>query len=696
MVRAFARIPTVMLAQAAAAFCALLVLAGGDGIPYSTQRSSRHTLTFIPRSSRQPERRYSYENTSYQQRNVRRNIYEVNAPASQEDAVSYFAHLLNATPNPAFAPIEVPEGDFLSLTKQVSTVGPATNDTPSLKSIMDAGTDVFRINFSHGTRTSKVHLFRIIRQLELQPSPEGASSSGSFVLSPRAILGDIQGPKLRIGKFMPNADVKGKGMGNSDADYVDLKKGDEFTFDTADVKGTLTRVQFNYPDILRGLEVGNVVSLDDGNISMRVIEVNQEAPYVKAVVLNDGVLSSRKGLAVPNVAIPVDLLSEKDVKDTVFSYAAGADFLGVSFVQKTQDILYIKNVLIDFAESPYLQPLRNRMDELGVSFESKDEEDPELEAILDTYYHEHFLPNKSKFMTAIPSKENVGLGIIPKIEKQPALDDINGILEVSDGLMIARGDLGVETELTNLPVTQKRLVQLCRLVYHKPVIVATQMLETMRKNPKPTRAETTDCANAVYDGADAVMLSAESATGLYPAHTVSVQRLICRNAERDPHFSALQIMKEMMLHQDLLVGLGRLRPREVDNINKLMELDLKTTRDYEARHADLVASSDRLSETLATIDVDALAIHADDVGDLVQWVASKRHTMPIIFLTTNVELARRLQLTWSVKPHMLPIGANATTFAQEIAPLYVQQKGKVLMVESSENKIKSSLVFEVL
>ncbi|KAK1443910.1 pyruvate kinase [Babesia gibsoni] len=668
---------------------------GGFGDYRSNAIAPRQALAFLPRSSKQPERRYSYENTSYKQRNVRRNIYEVKAPVSREHAVSFFSHVLRAKINQAFAPVEIPEPPMVTLTKQVSTIGPATSNAEALKSLVDAGTDVFRLNFAHGTRTSKLKNARIIRQLELQELSGTGKSGGNVMVCHKALLGDIQGPKLRIGRFMPNVDAKGINIASSDAEYVHLKKGEYFTFDTADVKGGRTRVQFNFPDILRQLKPGNVISLDDGNMTMRVVEANAAEPSVKAMILNDGILSSRKGFAVPNIAVPVDLLSEKDVKDAIFCFAAGLDFLGVSFVQKMQDILYLKNILIDFHESHFFQQLKERMDQHNTTTLDPEVEDPEIEALLDQYYKERFLPNKSAMLRNVPPEKDIGIGIIPKIEKQPALDDINGILEVSDGLMIARGDLGVETEITNLPIIQKRLVQLCRLVYRKPVIVATQMLESMRNNPKPTRAEATDCSNAVYDGADAVMLSAESATGNYPAHTVSVQRSILYNTEHDPYFSSLQYMREMLLKGDMQTNLLNLRPSVMKDVNDLLNDDMKHAKDWNERNKGILEASDTISDTIVKEGIDALAIHTEDRGELIQWVATKRHTIPILLITRNVGLARHLQLTWGVKSHLLPDGADPCTFAQEVAAMYVGEKDKVLMIESSNNAIDSSVVFQV-
>nr|BAN65196.1 pyruvate kinase family protein [Babesia bovis] len=493
---------------------------------------------------------------------------------------------------------------------------------------------------------------------------------------------------------MPNVDAVGKGIESSAAEFVELKKGDKFTFDTHDVKGSQTRVRFNFPDILRDLNVGNTIAMDDGNLNLEVISVDRDAPSVTAVVLNDGVLSSRKGFAVPNVAITVDLFSEKDVKDTIFSYALGLDFLGVSFVQRMTDILYLKNIILDFAGSSYMQPLLDRIDAIDMNSINTEDEDPEIEAILQEYYIERFLPAKQHLMTALPHLENVGIAIIPKMEKQPALDDINGILEVSDGMMIARGDLGVETEITNLPVIQKRLIQLCRLVYHKPVIVATQMLESMKSNPKPSRAEATDCANAVYDGADAVMLSAESATGSYPAHSVRTQRLLLYNAENDPYFNAEQLLRESLLNEDIMSKLSLIRPREVAKIMSLVELDMLATREWNTRHALLRDAANDVSMVIASEDVDALIVHVDDKPELIQWIATKRRTLPIVMLTSRIELARRMLLTWSVKPHMLPDGSDAATYAEEIAPLYVGKDSKVMYIECEDNKVLSSVVID--
>ncbi|GBE61523.1 pyruvate kinase [Babesia ovata] len=608
---------------------------------------------------------------------------------------TFFSQALQVAATPALAPVETPVGSFPTFTKQVSTLGPSTNDVDSLNELFDAGTDVFRLNFAHGTRISKLRLAKIVRQLEQTSASDADGRIGGAVVRAKALLGDVQGPKLRIGKFVPNADAKGISPNSAKAEFVNLKKGDLFTFDTSDVRGDSRRVQFDFPDILRQLEVGNVIALDDGNISMRVVNVNRLGPSVQAEVLNDGVLSSRKGFSVPNVALPVDLFSAKDVKDAVFSYAAGMDFIGVSFVQRKQDMLYLKNILLDFAESPFYGALRKRMELIDAPALDADQEDAEIERILEQYYTERFLPNKQAMMTKVPKQEEVGIGLIPKIETQPALDDITGILEVSDGLMVARGDLGVETEITNLPIIQKRLVQLCRLVYRKPVIVATQMLESMRTNPKPTRAETTDCANAVYDGADAVMLSAESAAGQYPTHTVLVQRTILYNTERDPYFRALQITQEMLLHDNMLDNLKGARASDVESIDALVQMDLKFAREWNSKHSDLLAACEQISNDIVTEGVDAVFVHAEDRGELLQWVSTKRHTIPIILITRNVELARRLQLTWGVKAHLLPSGAGARAFAQELAPIYVQPKRKALMVEAHGNIVDSSVAFEV-
>ncbi|CDR95270.1 hypothetical protein BBBOND_0204280 [Babesia bigemina] len=608
---------------------------------------------------------------------------------------TFVSQTLQVTATPALAPVEVPVGSFLTLTKQVSTLGPSSNDVDALNELFDAGTDVFRLNFAHGSRISKLRLARIVRQLEQTDASGARSRDGSTIVRAKALLGDVQGPKLRVGRFVPNPDAKGVSPNSAKAEFVNLKKGDLFTFDTSDARGDSRRVQFDFPEILRQLEVGNVIALDDGNINMRVVGVDRLGPSVQTEVMNDGVLSSRKGFSVPNVALPVDLFSAKDVKDAVFCYAAGMDFIGVSFVQKKQDMLYLKNILLDFAESPFYPALRERMDRIDAATLDADQEDAEIEAILEQYYTERFLPNKQAMMTEVPKKEEVGIGLIPKIETQPALDDITGILEVSDGLMVARGDLGVETEITNLPIIQKRLVQLCRLVYRKPVIVATQMLESMRTNPKPTRAETTDCANAVYDGADAVMLSAESAAGQYPTHSVLVQRTLVYNAENDPYFRAMQITREMLLNDQLLANLKGATASDVESINALVQLDVKFAKEWNSRHSALLAACEQLSNDIVTKGVDAIFVHAEDRGELLQWVSTKRYTIPIILITRNVELARRLQLTWGVKAHILPSGGDPSKFAQELAPIYVQPKRKALMVEAHSNVVDSSVSFEV-
>ncbi|UKJ90161.2 pyruvate kinase [Theileria orientalis] len=643
---------------------------------------------FLPRSSKQPEKKYAEENTNYRVRNIKRNIFNVKAPFDKEHAIEYFSSCLKASCK-TFEPSEIPEGEILTLTKQVATLGPATNNAEAIKSLVDAGVDVFRLNFSHDSRLSKYMIAKTIRQLELTEAPANYPYKENFVVEHKSILGDIQGPKLRIGKFMPNLDVSGMFPGNKGCEFVELKEGDLFTFDPYDILGTKTRVQLDYPEILKQLKVGDKILLDDGNLSMKVIETNPEVPSVTAVVRNDYKLFSRKGFSVPNVVLPVEFLDEKDVKDAIFCLAIGVDFLGVSFVQNKSDILYLINILNDFYKSEYYNQLLERLDNLDVQTFEANREDTMVEDILNRYYHESFLPKKDMFKKLLPTENATGMAIIPKIEKQAALDDIHEILKVSDGLMVARGDLGIETDLANLPIVQKRLIQLCRVVYRKPCIVATQMMETMRSSPMPTRAEVSDVSNAVFDGADAVMLSAESATGEYPKDTVRIQRRILFTTERDPYFPTMQIIKEMLIDENLISSIKAQRPHLYQKMDNLLKIDIHHYNEFLNSKLHMKEALDKIADTFSKNDVDAIVVNCDDGLELLQWVSSQRYVVPIILLTRNPALSRQSQLTWGVKSHFMPEGVNPEDYFRFIVKQYPPHIHDVLFLKARGNQIQS-------
>jgi len=356
--------------------------------------------------------------------------------------------------------------------KQVATLGPASSSEEMIEQLFLCGVDVFRLNFSHGEYDEKTELVEKIRKLEAR------------YMHPICILADMQGPKQRCGKF-------------EDPDGVELQNGQSFRFDMDPALGTESRAQLPHPEILKALMPGKTLLLDDGKIRMRVVkkgctwqgkdmdlsdgsqlpsdDVLECPPYIECEVTVAGRLGARKGVNTPDVLLEMSPITPKDKKDIAFACQSDVDWIAMSFVQKHED-----------------------MEELRRLVKEMDGPQPKL---------------------------------LAKIEKPSAVEDIDQILASCDGIMVARGDLGVEMSPEEVPFVQKELITKARQA-GKPVIVATQMLESMISNPMPTRAECSDVANAILDGCDAVMLSGESAVGKYPAECVAMQRRVIENAER--------------------------------------------------------------------------------------------------------------------------------------------------------------------
>jgi pyruvate kinase len=329
--------------------------------------------------------------------------------------------------------------------KIVCTLGPATESLEQIQALVDAGMDVARINRSHGEASEHAKVIANVRSAAL--------SSGRSV----AVLVDLQGPKIRLGRF-----VEGK---------HDLKVGDTFTITTDDVDGTKERVSTTFKGLTGDVSPGDPILIDDGKVLVRVISV--EGTDVVTRVEVPGTVSNNKGLNLPGVAVSVPAMSDKDEADLRWGLAQGADFIALSFVRNAADYDGVRKIM---------------------------------------------------------EEENRVVPVIAKIEKPQAVDNLAEIIAAFDGIMVARGDLGVELPLEQVPLVQKRAVELARR-NAKPVIVATQVLESMTTNPRPTRAETSDCANAVLDGADAVMLSGETSVGDYPIETVRTMARIIEATE---------------------------------------------------------------------------------------------------------------------------------------------------------------------
>ncbi len=332
-------------------------------------------------------------------------------------------------------------------TKIVATVGPACREYDQLLELVKAGVDIFRLNFSHGDHSDHLRVIQHVQAI----NQEFKTHIG--------ILADLQGPKLRVGKIENNA--------------LPLQAGDVITLVNEDVLGTREKIYMSYEQFAEDCEVGERILMDDGKLVFEVLATNK-VDQVKLKCLHGGVLSSNKGVNLPDTNIKQPSLTEKDLTDLEFILTQPVNWIALSFVRTRKDV----------------EDLKERVSQAG---------------------------HQAKIMA--------------KIEKPEAVKNIRKIVKAANGIMIARGDLGVEMPMERLPITQKEIVQLC-MQFSRPVIVATQMMDSMIKNPSPTRAEITDVANAVLDGADAVMLSGETSVGDHPVKVVQAMTSIIEEAEK--------------------------------------------------------------------------------------------------------------------------------------------------------------------
>lgn len=346
-------------------------------------------------------------------------------------------------------------------TKIVATVGPACSSREMLEKLIKAGVDVFRLNFSHGSHQDHLEVINHVKSLNAKLGTNAA------------LLGDLQGPKIRIGAFA-----------DKEAFMAD---GHELEFTTHECACTADRLYITYPEFARDVKAGEDLLLDDGKLLFRVLETNG-VDAVKAKVIHGGILSGKKGVNLPQTEVSLPSLTEKDKADLKFILGQQLNWIALSFVRKAEDIYYLKQAI----------------SEAGIT-------------------------------------ENIP-GIIAKIEKPDAVRNMDEIIAEADGVMVARGDLGVELPLEQVPLVQKKLIRKCNQ-FSKPIIVATQMMEGMISNIRPTRAEVNDVANSVLDGADAVMLSGETSVGLYPVEVVETMEKIISEVEQSeelynkPHFA---------------------------------------------------------------------------------------------------------------------------------------------------------------
>ncbi len=331
-------------------------------------------------------------------------------------------------------------------TKIVATVGPATSSKEMLLKIINEGVNVIRVNFSHGKYEDHLEVINRVREINKEKSLH------------IALLGDLQGPKIRIGEI--------------DGGKVEIKKGDEICFTNEKVVGSATKVYMSYAHFANDVNIDEIILIDDGKLRVKIVSTDKKSE-VKGVFLNGGFLSSNKGVNLPQTKITLPSLTEKDRADLDFALSHDFEWIGLSFVRTARDIIELKHIIQDEGKSSR---------------------------------------------------------VIAKIEKPEAIDEITDIIDKTDAIMVARGDLGVEIPMEQVPLLQKEIVKQC-LHAAKPVIIATQMMESMITSISPTRAEVTDVANAVLDGADAVMLSAETSVGAYPVEVIKAMTKIIEQIE---------------------------------------------------------------------------------------------------------------------------------------------------------------------
>ncbi|MEY3103454.1 MAG: pyruvate kinase [Candidatus Nanopelagicaceae bacterium] len=443
--------------------------------------------------------------------------------------------------------------------KIVCTLGPAVESPEGIASLIDAGMNVARLNLSHGEYAEHQARLDLVRST--------AATKGASV----AILVDLQGPKIRLGRF-------------EDGPH-ELKVNDLLTITVEEIVGTKDRVSTTYKNLPSDCKAGDRILIDDGKVAVEVIDVTKTEVRTKCV--EAGSISNNKGLNLPGVAVSVPALSEKDIEDLKWGLKAGADFIALSFVRSAKDI-----------EGAY-----KVMKELDI-----------------------YRP------------------VIAKIEKPQAVENLAEIIKAFDGIMVARGDLGVEMPIEDIPLVQKKCITLAR-EEAKPVIVATQMLDSMITNSRPTRAEATDCANAVLDGADALMLSGETSVGSYPIEAVKTMARIIEKTETD----ALHLIPAL-LHNPRTKG---------------------------------GAITKAATEVGQVIGAKVLATFTKS-GDSARRMSRLRSNIPVVALTPDETTYRQLALSWGVEPFITPLVKTTDEMVKQVDAILIEEKrvtkGEAIMI----------------
>ena len=433
--------------------------------------------------------------------------------------------------------------------KIVCTLGPAVDSPEKIRDLIAAGMNMARLNLSHGGYVE--------HQKRLDQVRAAADTAGV----PIAILVDLQGPKIRLGRF-------------KDGPH-DLERGDVFTITTDEIEGSKDRVGTTYKGLTGDCKPGDRILIDDGKVTVEVSSIVGNDVITR--VIEPGTVSNNKGINLPGVAVSVPALSEKDIDDLRWGLNAGADFIALSFVRSAEDIKDVHRI----------------MDEEGIR---------------------------------VP--------VIAKIEKPQAVENLVGIVDAFDGIMVARGDLGVELPIEDVPLVQKRCVELARDAA-KPVIVATQMLDSMITNSTPTRAEATDCANAVLDGADALMLSGETSIGDFAIEAVQTMARIIQRTEEG--------------------GLERIRPLK-----------------HEPRTKG--GAITKAAVEVGTIVGAQFLVAFTQSGDSARRMSRLRSPIPILALTPDRGTYNRLALTWGVEPMITPVVSHTDEMVKQVDGLLLESK----------------------
>ena len=443
--------------------------------------------------------------------------------------------------------------------KIVCTMGPAVESVEKVSELIRAGMNVARLNLSHGGYEEHQNRLDLVR------------AEAARVKKSVAIMVDLQGPKIRLGRFENGPH--------------ELMRGDIFTITTDDIAGDKSRVSTTYKGLPGDCKAGDLILIDDGKVTVQVIEVKGRDVITK--VIEPGFVSNNKGINLPGVAVSVPAMSEKDIEDLRWGLKAGADFIALSFVRSAKDIDDVHKI----------------MDEVG-----------------------HRIP------------------VIAKIEKPQAVDNLEEIVLAFDGIMVARGDLGVEMPIEDIPLVQKRCITLAR-ENAKPVIVATQMLDSMINNSRPTRAEATDCANAVLDGADALMLSGETSVGAFAIEAVSTMARIIEKTEKE----ALHLIPALQHNPKTKGG----------------------------------AITKAATEVGLTIGAQVLAAFTKS-GDSARRMSRLRSPIPILALTPDTATYNQMALTWGVEPLLTPLVTTTDEMVKQVDTILIESKrvavGELIMI----------------